>query len=261
MDRLTLLKNGVETWNKWRSLHPNEPCDLAGQDLSYGYFFGGNFCQVNLRGANLRQACLISADFRGADLTGADLTGAYLADAVFYGADLSHADLSGANLDRTDLRRANLLGVQLVRADIRLAYLPDPKIDPFTDEVVHLLAQRNLSAQQASPSEQNNFVEAVHRRLHAWLHWGSSAGKSAASEGDVKPEEQQIQLPASSSDLPVPIPEIGPAVRVRKPDSGENETDTMQYLNTDSGLYRMNTGSVGLNAAANDQYFNPGFWQ
>ena len=255
MDRLTLLKNGVETWNKWRLFHPNEPCNLAGQDLSYGYFFGGNFCQANLSGANLRQACLISADFRGADLTGADLTGAYLADAIFYGADLSHADLSGANLDRADLRRANLLGVQLAKADIRLAYLPDPKIDPFADEVVHLLAQRNLSAQREPRPDQKTLIEAVHRRLQVWLHWGDQA---ATDKGNVNPGEQTVELPASSTDSPVPIPDISPAMRVQK-NNDEDDPDATLYLSADSGLSPMNpTGPAWINAAANGHYLSHG---
>ncbi|MGI8932477.1 MAG: pentapeptide repeat-containing protein [Phormidesmis sp.] len=259
MDRLTLLKNGIETWNKWRSLHPNEPCNLAGQDLSYGYFFGGNFCQVDLSGANLRQACLISADFRGADLTGADLTGAYLADAVFYGADLSHANLGGANLDRADLRRANLLGVQLARADIRLAYLPNPNIDPLADEVVHLLAQRNLSAQSAPTPEQQTFIEAVHRRLQVWLNWRD---QEATDEGDVKQGEQPVDLPASSTDSPVPIPDMSPAMRVQKNNDGEDETDAMLYSSANGGLYQMNTtGSAWMNAAANGYYLSRGLRQ
>ena len=70
MNNLTLLKSNIDGWNSYREQHPDEPCNLAGQDLSQGYFFAGNFRGVNLQGANLRRACLIGADFTGADLRG-----------------------------------------------------------------------------------------------------------------------------------------------------------------------------------------------
>ena len=68
MNNLTLLKSNIDGWNSYREQHPDEPCNLAGQDLSQGYFFAGNFRGVNLQGANLKRACLIGADFTGADL-------------------------------------------------------------------------------------------------------------------------------------------------------------------------------------------------
>lgn len=105
MDPIDLLRESIESWNQWRSLHPQAPCSLAGEDLSDGYFFEGNFSEVNLRGAKLQRACLIGADFRWADLRGADFTGAYLGEATFYGANLKGADFTGASLERTDLRR------------------------------------------------------------------------------------------------------------------------------------------------------------
>ncbi|MEO1183002.1 MAG: pentapeptide repeat-containing protein, partial [Cyanobacteria bacterium J06636_28] len=114
MNYLTLLKSNIDEWNSYREQHPDDPCNLAGQDLSKGYFFAGNFRGLNLQGVSLRRACLIGADFTGADLSGADLREAYLADAILSEANLSCADFTGAHIDRVDLRQANLEGAQLV---------------------------------------------------------------------------------------------------------------------------------------------------
>jgi WD40 repeat protein len=150
MNHLSQLENGIDSWNRWRLNHAEATCHLAGEDLSHGYFFEGNFRRANLRGVNFRRACLIGADLSGADLSGADLTGAYLGDANLYGANLSHANLTEANLDRADLRCANLLGTKIAEADIRTAQLPDPNVDPYTDLWVSSLsqAQANIGRQQ-----------------------------------------------------------------------------------------------------------------
>lgn len=249
MDSLILLKNGVEAWNQRRSRHPDESCNLTGQDLSGGYFYGGNFSQVNLSGANLRQACLIGADFRGADLTGADLTGAYLAEATFYGANLSYADLSGANLDCADLRRVNLLRTQIVHADICTAYLPDPQIDPYADEVVHLLAQRNLSAQRQPKQGKRAFIKAAIR---------TRIGGKQQSPQLISTHEQRaarpVNPPPALSDLPA-APEIESAVRVRLASTAGHNDGSIAVWHLDSGedslLYQGDVdGLVGAGAIA-----------
>ena len=181
MNALVLLESGIDNWNLWRSRHPHVPINLAGQNLSHGYFFEGNLRGVNLSGANLQRACLIgadltSADLTSADLTNADLTGAYLGSANFTGANLSRANLKDANLDRADLRRTNLIGVNIVEADIRTAILPDPNADPYVDEIVNLLFEQRLarSAQsKASISKRGSsaYSTAVYRQslLHQMI--------------------------------------------------------------------------------------------
>ncbi|MGB3768967.1 MAG: pentapeptide repeat-containing protein, partial [Phormidesmis sp.] len=154
---------GIDSWNQWRSHHPNEAIDLSHQDLSHGYFFEGNLQNVNLKGANLQRACLIGANLAGVDLTGADLTGAYLGDANLTGANLSQADLTDANLDRTDLRTANLLGTKITGADIRTAQLPDPNADPYVDEVVSFLAKQRLAPPTKDRTQQQSSKTAPHR--------------------------------------------------------------------------------------------------
>ena len=149
MNHLNLLKNDVEGWNRWRLSHAEVTCDLAGEDLSHGYFFEGNFNRANLKGAILRRACLIGADLRGADLSGADLTGAYLGDADLSGANLSHANLTDANLDRANLQGANLLGTQVTAADICVAQLHSSGIEPCSDTPTCSLSQTRSAGELA----------------------------------------------------------------------------------------------------------------
>ncbi|MEO0768933.1 MAG: pentapeptide repeat-containing protein [Cyanobacteria bacterium J06649_4] len=106
MDCVTLLKQDIEKWNRWRVEQADNPISLAGQNLSHGYYFEGNFSGVDLRGVNLQRACLIGADFSGADLRGANLSAAYLGDANFAGANIAQTNLTGAHLDRVDLSKA-----------------------------------------------------------------------------------------------------------------------------------------------------------
>ncbi len=157
MNHLPQLENGIDSWNRWRLKHAEVSCQLAGEDLSHGYFFEGNFRCANLKGVNFQRACLIGADLSGADLSGADLSGAYLGDANLYGANLSHANLTQANLDRADLRCANLLGTRIAEADIRTAKLPDPNVDPYADIFISSLSPVQL-AQAKSVEEQSTIA-------------------------------------------------------------------------------------------------------
>ncbi len=125
----TLLKSDIDIWNQYRQRHPKTPCSLAEQDLSQGYFFEGNFRNVDLQGANLRRACLIGADLQGANLTGADLRDAYLDDANVRGANLSHADLTGAHIARVDLQQATLTGALLAVSQDKTESPPPQKPD------------------------------------------------------------------------------------------------------------------------------------
>ena len=92
-EHLALLKQGVETWNRWRRDHPDVCPDLS---------------QANLAGAHLYEADLSHANLFWADLTGANL---YKAD--FFGANLFGANLSGANLHQANLRDADLIDTGL----------------------------------------------------------------------------------------------------------------------------------------------------
>ena len=189
MNALSLLEAGIDSWNQWRSQHPNQAIDLSGQDLSHGYFFEGNFKGINLSGANLQRVCLIGADLAGADLAGADLTGAYLGDANLAGTNLSQAILTETNLDRADLRKTNLLGVNLSSADISAAQLPDPNADPYLDIVFELLAK-----QRASPSQP------VSHASQPFEHPGKSTAYKTASYRQSLLRQMIDHLPAIARD-------------------------------------------------------------
>ena len=73
-EQVELLKQGVRTWNAWRSRQPD-----AAVDLSHGALRG-----MALKGADLSRADLRDADLRGADLSSASLVGARFEGKVAY---------------------------------------------------------------------------------------------------------------------------------------------------------------------------------
>ena len=93
-EQVELLKQGVRTWNAWRSRQPE-----AAVDLSHGALRG-----MSLKGADLSRADLRDADLRGADLSSASLVGARLE-----GANLFKAIIDGADLTEADLRSVQFL--------------------------------------------------------------------------------------------------------------------------------------------------------
>ncbi len=89
---LTILKQGVSTWNEWRAAHPE-----INPVLENVHLYGLDLVDVNLSGVDLRHA----------DLRGTNLSGAALVDA-----NLEGADFFRTVLDNADLNRANLLGAR-----------------------------------------------------------------------------------------------------------------------------------------------------
>ena len=107
-EHLEILRQGVETWNKWRLEHATIQPDLSNADLT----------DAILIYANLSEAILSEADLRCTDLSNAALSNADLTDAI-----LSEADLSYTNLSEADLSNANLIGAHLGRANLKEANL------------------------------------------------------------------------------------------------------------------------------------------
>lgn len=122
-EHLSLIKQGVTSWNQWRKENSSIKPDLSGADLSSADLSG-----ANLRGANLRWATLRRTNFQGANLDAANLDWVDLAEAnacqaSFKGASLRNADLHGSTLSKTNFRNANLSESILWNADLSHACL------------------------------------------------------------------------------------------------------------------------------------------
>lgn len=102
-EQLSILKQGVEVWNKWREENPD--------------------VEIDLRKADLRELNLLRANLKESNLSRANLSGAFLHEVKLAGANLSHANFSHADLSEALLREANLSGADLSHANLNLAYL------------------------------------------------------------------------------------------------------------------------------------------
>lgn len=126
--QLSILKQGIPSWNEWRKKNPDTRPDLYEAAL-----LSANLRGANLAGANLAGAELSSADLQEANLLGAALVEANLAGANLHKADLGYADLTFAHLDRANLSNARLWkadltatrlsGADLTNADLTMAVL------------------------------------------------------------------------------------------------------------------------------------------
>jgi len=67
---LSLLKQGVKTWNEWREQDVWFKPNLSGTDLNRADLVGANLIAVDLSGANLIEANLSSANLFTANLSG-----------------------------------------------------------------------------------------------------------------------------------------------------------------------------------------------
>jgi uncharacterized protein YjbI with pentapeptide repeats len=119
-EHLAKLKEGAETWNRWRKHNFEVRQDFTEAELS----------GANLSGTDLRAACLSGAYLDGVDLHEADLRKADLSRASLHRAHLQRADLRGANLRKVNLRGAflrqsNLREAGLIGADLREADLSE----------------------------------------------------------------------------------------------------------------------------------------
>jgi uncharacterized protein YjbI with pentapeptide repeats len=126
--QLTLLEQGVDTWNQWRETQPSANLDLSSAVLSQANLGGINFRGAILRGCDFSEANLLGADLRSSDLQGSNLQGAYLSQANFSEANLTEVNFSSsylfeADLSRVNLTDANLQWVYLGRADLSGSYL------------------------------------------------------------------------------------------------------------------------------------------
>jgi hypothetical protein len=98
-EQLSILKQGVDAWHKWKR-----------EDAEHWYY---DLSQSNLRGANLDSA----------DLSLVDLTGANLSQAQLWRTNLSGSDLTEANLGDARLTNAILTGTILKKTNFRAAII------------------------------------------------------------------------------------------------------------------------------------------
>ena len=182
-----ILRQGVETWNQWRTDNPEVKPDLSRSDLSWSDLSWANLSgahltyanlgeailggadlsgarlfkawlfKANLRGANLVAAHLVAAHLGGADLGGADLSGANLHRAGLQSADLSGANLGEAILGGADLSGANLSGANLRGADLAMARLVGTAVEraDLSGALVYGVSVWDL---EGTPAEQNDLV-------------------------------------------------------------------------------------------------------
>jgi hypothetical protein len=107
---LAILRNGVATWNTFRSQDPYR----IGFDLEGALLSGAQLAEVNLHEVLLR-----NADLRDAGLHEANLSRANLRNAKVCRADISEANLCRADLSGADLTGASLWGAYVSRASVK----------------------------------------------------------------------------------------------------------------------------------------------
>jgi uncharacterized protein YjbI with pentapeptide repeats len=122
-EQLSILKQGVEIWNKWRSENKETKIDLSGADLSgfdlqNAFLLGANLNGASFHKARLFVANLCDTDLSDVDLSHAFLKGAKLLDANLVNANLNDADLQAANFSRADLRTVTLRNANLTETDL-----------------------------------------------------------------------------------------------------------------------------------------------
>ena len=136
-EQLSILKKGVEAWNKWREQNGTTKVDLSGAVLSGANLSGVDFRdarlnRVDFRAANLEKARLTLANLSRATLIGtsihrANLKETRLTHAIIMNADLRDVDLSSAYLHKTLLASSDLTGAYLYNAHFSEVYLNNSK--------------------------------------------------------------------------------------------------------------------------------------
>ena len=74
-EHLSILKNGVDAWNRWREENPEIRPDLSSAEFDKAELAGINLSIADLSYASLRHSNLSRADLRSANLKWAHLTG------------------------------------------------------------------------------------------------------------------------------------------------------------------------------------------
>jgi uncharacterized protein YjbI with pentapeptide repeats len=117
-EQLSILKQGVDVWNKWREENPNVELDL-----NNAYLRQADLSRANLKNANLRNTILVGGNLNAADLRNADLTEANLIQATFVETNMVKATLRGSLLQEANLDLANLRSADVGDANLSEAIL------------------------------------------------------------------------------------------------------------------------------------------
>lgn len=123
-EQLSILKQGVEVWNKWRNKNPKIKINLeglrtsSGNNFSRADFTNANLQRTDLGGNNLSDANLSGANLSSSDLGSANLSGANLTSANLNNTTLVSTDFTGSKLYFTDFSNATMGGTTFVNTDI-----------------------------------------------------------------------------------------------------------------------------------------------
>ncbi len=117
-DHLTILRCGVDFWNRWRQDNPDIAPDLSNADLAKANFRHANFKSANFVRANLRKARLRESDFTNANLSDANLQWAILSKS-----NLTRTTMINTDLNRSSVRWADATGADLTGANLKYASL------------------------------------------------------------------------------------------------------------------------------------------
>lgn len=131
-EQLELLKQGVESWNRWRIDNPTVEIDFNSTNLDGLTLIGANLRFVGFYCASLVGVNLAGANLTGAYLGNADLSRANLSGAVFGGARLGGANFSSANLSNVDFYTTEALGTCFYGAILTGACIQDWNINSVT---------------------------------------------------------------------------------------------------------------------------------
>ena len=122
-DHVSILKQGVDTWNAWRGKEADLRPDLNGEDFSYEDLTGINFSGMDFSYDLFDSAMLVQADFSRANLWHTNFCDADLREASFNSANLSCAALYGASLQRADFENTDMSEITLKEANLESAKL------------------------------------------------------------------------------------------------------------------------------------------
>jgi len=112
------IKEGVKSWNAWRSENPDIRPNLSGADLRDLNLTKADFHNIDLSNATLQKVPLTYSNFQNALLHAADLGEALLWYANFEGVKLTKTNFDNADLTNAQFNSADLFGASFINANL-----------------------------------------------------------------------------------------------------------------------------------------------